>query len=29
VAVAQKNLQGVTLSPTADFSFLRQAHWAR
>jgi peptide/nickel transport system substrate-binding protein len=29
VAVAQKNLEGVTLSPTADFSFLRQAHWAR
>jgi len=29
VAIAQKNLQGVTLSPTADFSFLRQVHWAR
>lgn len=29
VAVGQKGLEGVTLSPTADFSFLRQAHWAR
>jgi peptide/nickel transport system substrate-binding protein len=29
VAVAQRDLAGVTLSPTADFSFLRQAHWTR
>lgn len=29
VAVAQRDLAGVTLSPTADFSFLRQVHWER
>jgi len=29
VAVSQHDLAGVTLSPTADFGFLRRAHWAR
>lgn len=29
VAVAQRELAGVTLSPTADFSFLKNAHWTR
>ncbi len=29
VAVSQHDLAGVTLSPTADFGFLRHAHWVR